>query len=81
MVRAAGRHHSSIQLMNVAASAGAGNGQGDEQMLRSGSHRRNIAEVRCCGAEADIRHRRGLTVEMNPFCQEVGRQHCPLAIW
>ena len=67
VVRVAGGHHPSVQLMNLAAGAGAGNGQGDEQMLRSASHRRDVAEIRCRGAEADIRHRSGSEVEVDPF--------------
>ena len=66
-VRAAGGHHTSVQLKNLVAGAGAGNGQGDEQMLRSASHRRDVAEIRCRGAEADIRHRSGSEVEVDPF--------------
>ena len=68
MVRAAGGHHPSVELINMAAGAGAGNGQGNEQMLRSTSHRRDVAEIRCCGAEADISHRGGSEVEVDPFC-------------
>ncbi len=68
MVRAAGGHHPTVQLMNLAAGAGPWNGQGDEQMLRSSSHRRDVAEIRGCGAEADISHRGGSEVEVDPFC-------------
>ena len=77
VVRAAGGHHPSVQLMNMAASAGAGNGQGDEQMLRSASHRCNVAEVRYCGAKTDISHRRGSEIEVDPFRQEAGGQYRP----
>ena len=68
MVRAAGGHHPSVQLMNMAAGAGAGNGQGDEQMLRSSSHRRDVTEIRRCGTESDIGHRGGSEVEVDSFC-------------
>ncbi len=63
--------------MDLAAGAGTGNGQGDEQLLRSASHRGDVAEVRCCGAETDISHRRGSEIEVDPFRQEVGGQHRP----
>jgi hypothetical protein len=54
--------------MNMAPGAGPWNGQGDEQMLWSSSHRRDVAEIRGCGAEADISHRGGSEVEVDPFC-------------
>jgi hypothetical protein len=65
-MRAAGGHHSSVEIMNMAPGAGSWNGQGDEQMLWSSSHRRDVAEIRGCGAEADISHCGGSEVEVDP---------------
>ena len=53
--------------MDMAAGAGARDGQGDEQIVRGGSHRRDVAEIRRCGAESDIGHRGGSEVEVDPF--------------
>ena len=68
MVRVAGGHHPPVQLMDLAAGAASGNGQGDEYMLRCASHRCNVAEVRGGGAESDVGHRGGSKVEVDPFC-------------
>ena len=68
VVWAAGGHHTSVQLVNLAAGAGTGNRQGGEQMLRCSSHRCDVAEIRCGGAEADIAHRGSPEIEMDPFC-------------
>jgi hypothetical protein len=66
-VRAAGSHHSSVQLKDLMLGTGAGDGQGDEQILRDSPHRCNVAEVRRGGAEADVSHRRGSEIEVDPF--------------
>jgi len=68
VVWAAGGHHTSVQLVNLAAGAGTGNRQGGEQMLRCSSHRCDVAEIRSGGAETDIAHRGSPKIEMDPFC-------------
>jgi hypothetical protein len=54
--------------MNMAAGAGVGDGQGDEEILRGGSHRRDVAEICSCGAKSYISHRGGSEVEVDAFC-------------
>jgi hypothetical protein len=66
-------HYPPVQLMNMAAGAATGNGQGHEKILRGGSHCRDITEIRSCGAESNISHRGGSKVEVDPFGEEVGR--------
>ena len=68
VVWAASGHHPSVQLFNLAAGAGAGDSQGDEQILRGTSHRCNVAEIRGCSTESDISHRGGSEIEVDPFC-------------
>ena len=68
MVRPARGHHPSVQLKYVLSGAGAGDGQGGEQILRGTSHRGDVAEIRGCSTESDISHRGGSEIEVDPFC-------------
>ena len=67
MVRPARSHHPSVQLKYMLSGAGTGDGQGDQQVLRGGSHCRDVAEIRRCGTKSNIGHRGGAKVEMDPF--------------
>ena len=66
-MRPACGHHPSVQVKHVLSGTGGGDGQGGEQILRGASHRRDIAEIRGCGAKSDIGHRGGSQVEVDSF--------------